>query len=44
MKIIQKLQQAHNDQRVCWSFEYFPPKTEQVSPSVVAFWCTLTVH
>ena len=30
MKIIHKLQRAHEEQRVCWSFEYFPPKTEQV--------------
>lgn len=30
MKIIQKLLKARDENRPCWSFEYFPPKTEQV--------------
>jgi len=29
MKILQKLEKAHKENRICWSFEYFPPKTEQ---------------
>lgn len=29
MKIIQKLLKAQSEGRKCWSFEYFPPKTEQ---------------
>lgn len=30
MKISQKIQQAEKENRVWWSFEYFPPRTAQV--------------
>ncbi len=30
MKISQKIQQSTKDDKVWWSFEYFPPRTAQV--------------
>jgi len=30
MKITQKIQQSHKEDKVWWSFEYFPPRTAQV--------------
>jgi methylenetetrahydrofolate reductase (NADPH) len=31
MKVIDKIQKAEQEGRVYWSFEYFPPKTAQVT-------------
>ncbi len=31
MKISQKIQQSTKEGKVWWSFEYFPPRTAQVS-------------
>ena len=31
MKISQKIQQSAKDDKVWWSFEYFPPRTAQVT-------------
>ena len=31
MKISQKIEKAAKEDRVWWSFEYFPPRTAQVS-------------
>lgn len=31
MKITKKIEQAEKEDRVWWSFEYFPPRTAQVS-------------
>lgn len=31
MKISHKIEQAAKEDRVWWSFEYFPPRTAQVS-------------
>ena len=30
MKITKKIEQAYKDDRIWWSFEYFPPRTAQV--------------
>ena len=30
MKISQKIAQAEKEDRIWWSFEYFPPRTAQV--------------
>jgi methylenetetrahydrofolate reductase (NADPH) len=30
MKVIDKIKKAEEEGRVYWSFEYFPPKTQQV--------------
>lgn len=35
MKISQKINQAAKEDRVWWSFEYFPPRTAQVRESNV---------
>ena len=32
MRISDKIAQADKEDRVWWSFEYFPPRTAQVSP------------
>lgn len=34
MKISKKIQQAEKENRIWWSFEYFPPRTAQVSPKL----------
>lgn len=31
MKVIDKIHKAEQEGRVYWSFEYFPPKTAQVT-------------
>jgi 5,10-methylenetetrahydrofolate reductase len=33
MRISEKIAQAEREDRVWWSFEYFPPRTAQVSPT-----------
>lgn len=45
MKVTEKIQQAEKDNRVWWSFEYFPPRTAQVrSDSVCARDAQLMFH
>jgi methylenetetrahydrofolate reductase (NADPH) len=34
MKISQKIQQQSKENKLWWSFEYFPPRTAQVRPSL----------
>ena len=35
MKISQKIQQSAKEDKVWWSFEYFPPRTAQVLTSIL---------
>jgi methylenetetrahydrofolate reductase (NADPH) len=32
MKISEKIARAEREDRIWWSFEYFPPRTAQVCP------------
>ena len=34
MKITKKIELAEKENRVWWSFEYFPPRTAQVTSNV----------
>lgn len=38
MKITEKLQKAEKEGRPFWSFEFFPPRTAQVSYNCFARW------
>ena len=37
MKISQKIQQSAKDDKIWWSFEYFPPRTAQVKKKTVYY-------
>ena len=41
MKITEKLQKAEREGRTFWSFEFFPPRTAQVSAAVIAVCCVM---
>lgn len=42
MKVTQKIAQCEKENKTWWSFEYFPPRTAQVSLSL--FLCRVCIH
>jgi hypothetical protein len=44
MKVINKILKAHEEGRPSWSFEYFPPKTQQVYINLILYYSINLSH